>query len=131
MSLQASWVNGTHHSGLLGRHSVLLLAANSDEWEDESVASWGCLKTEGRRRALLWGSASIRPPRDPSTQCAVSPMPASHIGEGGEGSYNNGGGGDRERCHGSDDGVRIHGRENTGWDSWGTRARERTEGRLL
>ncbi|KAG0532195.1 hypothetical protein BDA96_04G087700 [Sorghum bicolor] len=34
-------VNGTRHSGLLGRHSVLLPAADSDEWEDESVASWG------------------------------------------------------------------------------------------
>ncbi|XP_066318117.1 uncharacterized protein [Miscanthus floridulus] len=34
-------VNGTRHSGLLGRHSVLLSAADSDEWEDESVASWG------------------------------------------------------------------------------------------
>ena len=34
-------VNGKRHSGLLGRHSVLLSAADSDEWEDESVASWG------------------------------------------------------------------------------------------
>jgi hypothetical protein len=35
---------GSRHSGLLGRHSVLLSAADSDEWEDgeeESVASWG------------------------------------------------------------------------------------------
>nr|CAB3449233.1 unnamed protein product [Digitaria exilis] len=35
---------GTRHSGLLGRHSALLSAADSDEWEDgeeESVASWG------------------------------------------------------------------------------------------
>ncbi|KAJ1278382.1 hypothetical protein BS78_04G075200 [Paspalum vaginatum] len=38
-------VNGARHSGLLGRHSALLSAADSDEWgedgEDESVASWG------------------------------------------------------------------------------------------
>jgi hypothetical protein len=58
-------------------------------------------------------------------------MPAPHISEGGEGSYNDGGGEDRERCHGSDDGVGIHGHENTGWDSWGMRARERMEGWLL
>uniref|UniRef100_K3YPK3 Uncharacterized protein n=1 Tax=Setaria italica TaxID=4555 RepID=K3YPK3_SETIT len=35
---------GSRHSGLLGRHSVLLSAADSDEWEDgeeESVESWG------------------------------------------------------------------------------------------
>ncbi|CAO2037558.1 unnamed protein product [Urochloa humidicola] len=35
---------GTRHSGLLGRHSALLSAADSNEWEDcedESVASWG------------------------------------------------------------------------------------------
>ncbi|XP_062223795.1 uncharacterized protein LOC133922457 isoform X2 [Phragmites australis] len=34
----------TRHSGLLGHHSVLLSAADSDEWEEgveESVASWG------------------------------------------------------------------------------------------
>jgi hypothetical protein len=113
------WVNGTHHLGLLGCHSVLLSAANSDAWEDESVASWGMPEVKGSGRALLWGLALIRPRgiHLRNMWCLQCQLPIS-VREG-EGSYSDGGGRDRESCHGSDGGVGIRGRENAGWDSWG------------
>jgi hypothetical protein len=73
MSSQASWVNGTHHSGLLGRHSVLLLAANSDEWEDESVASWGMPEDRGSEEGVVVGFGfDPAPARSVYSMCGVS-----------------------------------------------------------